>query len=243
MAHHSGAACALPLERLQLNMANPPVAPYCSTSAVYYMVGKKVGSGQADFKPSGTPSKDTVEEWVENASSRIDGALHSAGYYVPLQAMEDETWPDWQTKFMAYFCAVGVASMISDDPTSPTFTNIHTGVRKGISRYRADWNVLIEGLEEKVAREKQRATSLVRALAYSGSNAESLLSIADPPVTAELKGYPHPSDADGLREWTKRSLIYMREQQKGHGPGWDPFSIDFLRSAKSSLGILATRQN
>lgn len=224
-------------------MADPPVAPYCSSSTVYYMVEKQVGAGQGDFLADSIPSKRTVDQWIESIASRINGALQSAGYYVPLQAMTGEAWPDWQTKLMEYFNAVGVASMVSDDPTSPTFVNLQSGVRKGISRYRADWNNLIDGLEINVAQKRIHATSLVRANARPGTNADYLLSYSSPPTTTEMVGYPDSSVGDMLREFTQRKLIYMRTMQAGHEPGADPYSVEYMRNARVNTNTLPTRQN
>jgi hypothetical protein len=213
----------------------PPTAPYCSTPHVYVLRVYIEGVGKEDFNDD---LRRAVEQWIGQIAARMDAAYYGAGYAIPFETVSGETWPDWQTFFLQYMNAVGVASMLGADASQTQIYNLAAGERSSRSRHQIEWETLIGGIEEKVTQKRIAAPSLVSAATRSGSNAEYLLSSPTPPLMSSLLGYNNPRMTDNLREMTWRQIFYSEEITKGNPPdASNPYSLDFLSELKTELGL------
>jgi len=216
----------------------PPTAPYCSTSQVYVLRIYLDNTGAEDFKDEGDPPRWAIEQFIQQISARMDAAYYSAGYAIPFEVVGSESWPEWQTFFLQYMNAVGVASMLGGDAAQTQIYNLAAGERASRSRHQIEWETLIGGIEEKVAQKRLAAPSLIRAATRSGSHAEHLLSSPTPPLLSSLLGYHNPAMTDNLREMTWREIFYNEAKTEGNPPDpGNPYSPDFLSGLKAELGL------
>lgn len=183
-------------------------APYCLSADVRAMLLFLGTIGSADFPTSGTaPIKSQVETLINQIASRIDMAYASVGYSIPFAAISGETWGSFQTSFLGYFNAIGVAALFATPANAPRVADMRARGGSG-NRYLDEWEALIGSVRAIGRREEGEALVLLRASTRVGSAAEYLLSTPYPPLSDYLEGYRDPTLSDGLRDFTNRYREY-----------------------------------
>lgn len=216
----------------------PPTSPYCATTHVYVLRIYQQDMGEEDFQDNGDPPRSAVEQWIRQIAARMDQAFASAGYILPFEAISGETWPEYQTFFLQFMNAAGVASMLGKDAAQTQIYNLAAGERASRSRHQIEWESMINGVEQKIAEKRLRSVSLIRAATRSGSNAEWLLSAPAPPLLPSVQGYRDPAMTDDLREFTLRKIYYIEEITSGNPPDpSNPYSPDYMSGLKAELGL------
>ena len=211
-------------------------APYCTSSDVYLMRIYAHDPGSTDYTEEGTPRKTIIEYWITQMASQIDMAYASAGYEIPFTAISGEDWPTFQTTFLKYFNAVGVASMTGASASSPPVVQIIQGQRVERSFFEVEWSRLVGGAQG-IARHERDNTVLVRAAARVGTPADYMLSDAAPPLTDYLEGYNDPTRHDLLRDFTMRHQNYFAAANLYNQPtALNAASLDYLSLLHQRMG-------
>lgn len=212
-----------------------PSAPYCTSSDVYFMRAYAMDPAASDFPVAGTPRKSVVEYWIDQMASRIDMLYASVGYEIPLAAITGETWPTHQTTFLQYLNAIGVASIIGGNASTPPVVSFVGGRRESRSFYEHEWMQLMEDI--RTIKDRNPGSTLIRAATLSGTGADYLLTEAMPPLTDWLEGYTDPTHFDTLRTFTKRWQGYMTAINQDNLPSAiNTGSIDYLYVLHNRLG-------
>jgi len=94
-----------------------PTAPFSSTKQIaYLMLGMFQNAdqiGDPDFTSTGVPSPTIVTALRTMKSAEVQMEFAAVGYKIPFQELSGESWPDFQTNFLALLEATGVASQIT----------------------------------------------------------------------------------------------------------------------------------
>lgn len=211
-------------------------APYCTSSDVYLMRIYAHDPGSTDYTEEGTPRKTVVEYWITQMASQIDMAYASAGYEIPFTARSGEDWPTFQTTFLKYFNAVGVASMTGADASSPPIVQIIQGRRVERSFFEVEWSRMIGGTQG-IARNERDNTVLLRAAARVGTPADYMLGDVSPPLMDHLEGYDDPTKYDLLRDFTRRNQNYFNAMNLNNQPtSINAGSLDYLYLLHKRMG-------
>lgn len=89
-------------------------APFCLSSDVAMYHPVLLQDSLSDFEDDlSTPSKTEVDAFIVSISNAILMRLAQGGWYVPLQDLDGETWPDHQTEMLKLMTIVGVGFFIS----------------------------------------------------------------------------------------------------------------------------------
>lgn len=164
-----------------------PVAPFCESTDVAIFFPELKGA--ADFTSKDdpfptTPTKETVDSCISFASAHIAIAFRQAGYVLPFAALSDETWPDDQTTYLKFLCAIGAASLAGGYALSAT------------PKRKKEQDAFQAMYAEEMARvydARTKTTSLrFRAEHYRGTPAELAVSEPFAPVSDHLEGYYDP---------------------------------------------------
>ena len=219
-----------------------PSAPYCTSSDVYVMRHLMIDPSRTDYTSQDTPPKTTIETWIEQIAAQIDMMYSVAGYTVPFEEESSGSWPSYQTTFLKYFNAVGVAAMLGSDANTPTVTEFIRGMRVDQSMYLREWNRLSQGVMGLVRGEIDGAVVLRGASVRCGSPAEKATSSPTPPLMDIIMGYYDPTRADMLRDFTKRYQTYWQNLNLYNQPSMsNAWSIEYLLLLKDRLGIDITQ--
>lgn len=215
-----------------------PSAPYCSTGDVYLLSLYAHDIAKTDFDAETKIKPAVVTTWISQVASQIDAAYSAAGYEIPLTAISGEDWPAWQTTFLKYFNAIGVASILGGNSTTPPPV-LFIGGKRATNRsfYEAEWMRLIDDFQ--VMRDGGRPQYvLIRASTRVGTLADRMLTDPSPPLSNFLEGYVDPGDFDYLRDFTKRYEHFMDYMTDGNPPTWDNRdSLHFMALTHTRLGL------
>jgi hypothetical protein len=88
--------------------------PYSSKETVNVLFPQGPQFGAGGFSASSKPNDSVVFFYLNMTASAVDMALNQAGYYLPLEPIEGETWPVSQSYFMDYLTGLGTVGLIGN---------------------------------------------------------------------------------------------------------------------------------
>lgn len=184
----------------------------------------------------GIPKRSVVDYWITTCASRMDMKFASVGYEIPLTARSGETWPTHQTAFLKYMNAIGVASFMGADASTPPIVAFVGGNRVERSFYEYEWTQLMGSFD--LIKQHQPGDALIRASTRAGTPADYLLTDASPPLTDFLEGYNDPTRWEPLRDFTTRHKYYAAELLKDNAPSTaTPGSWEWLYWLHYRMGL------
>ena len=215
-----------------------PTAPYCESDDVKDFLLFLGTIGASNFPVEGMPPfRKDIEALVTKVASRIDMAYASVGYYVPFEAKTGESWPDYQTTFLGYLNAIGVASLFSRPADSPQIADMRSGGRRGKQGTVDEWETLKMSIAAIGKRDESNAQALLRAKARPGTAADWMLSAAYPPLSDFIEGYRDPTRDDLLRKFTNRYREFMHYNESLiDSPKVNPQSVEWLSLWHYNMG-------
>lgn len=89
-----------------------PVSPF-TTSDMVALFQRNLIDGQTDFSPLTVLPDSTIDKFILLVSGSVSMKFLAAGYVLPFQVLDGETWPDHQTQFLELITCLGVCSLIS----------------------------------------------------------------------------------------------------------------------------------
>ncbi len=89
------------------------IFPY-STPATVSLLMASNPAWSSGFNILTKPDGETVEYFIKMVASAVDMRLMQAGYIIPLEALDGETWPESQTYFLDYLVGLGAAGLIGN---------------------------------------------------------------------------------------------------------------------------------
>ena len=87
-------------------------APYADSEMVA-LLQKNLVLGATDFTAKSPLPKNNLDNILIWVSSAVDMQLNQAGYLIPLQDLDGETWPTHQTAYLQLVTILGAIAMIS----------------------------------------------------------------------------------------------------------------------------------
>jgi len=212
-------------------------APYCRSGDVYLMRVYAHDPNATDYTEEGAPRKTVVKFWIDQIASQIDMAYSSVGYDIPLTNRSGEPWPTFQTTFLQYFNAIGVAAMTGADASAPPVVQFIAGRRVERSFFEYEWMRLIDGTKAIGTSEIDNIV-LVRATTRVGSRADFALTDPMPPLSDYLEGYNDPTQYDKLREFTMRHQYYNEQANLYNQPSpANAGSLNYMYLLHQRLGL------
>lgn len=180
-----------------------PSAPYCESTdvAVFfidYLKGATDFTSKDDALPT-KPSLEVVNQSIAFVSTHVEVAFRQAGYVVPFAALDSETWPDDQTSYLKFVCAIGTTSLAGGFALSST------------PKRKKEGNVFQELYAEEMAKIFDIRTGVsslrFRAAHYLGTAAEKAVREPYAPMTDHLENYHDPMREYPLKEMVDKMLI------------------------------------
>lgn len=145
-------------------------SPY-ATSNLVALLQKNLLMGATDFTPASQVPKEYIDQFLIWASAAIDMQLGQAGYLIPLQDLDGETWPVHQTAWLQLVACLGAITLVA--PTLKPAPAIGPG-RVGSSESIAKTAYQME-LDRIYNIQTNRTQIRLRAKFYRGTPAELAL--------------------------------------------------------------------
>lgn len=192
--------------------------PYANSMQVGVLVPNLLKGGD-DFDYVETfPKKGQVETVLHWISNQIDNQFAQAGYIMPFQVIDEESWPDHQTFYLEMITALGTAAyvgqwILNPAPALNTGRNVNTG-----NVYQNMFNEELKKIYNPANPFGTRSIIRFRAKTYSGTEAE--YSVREPvgPSLDYMVGKMNPEDALSFLYYTdlKHNLQMSVELEYGY---------------------------
>ena len=182
--------------------------PY-ATSAQVAMLIPNLMNGNTDFDDSKTnPKKSQVDQYLNWISTQIDMQFSQAGYVLPLTTLDGETWPTYQTEYLALVCSMGAAALTGGHVLKPAPA---LSPSKGSSSGNIYQDMYNEELKKIFDSFSKISSIRFRAKYYASTPAEK--SIIEPygPNIDFLSGDMNPEDFSMLEQYTNLKYNITRQ--------------------------------
>lgn len=206
-----------------------PSKPYTTTAQVAMLIPVLLNNA-TDFSTTTTPKKAQVEQYITWVSNQIDMQFQQAGYIMPFQSLDDETWPEHQTYYLQLIAALGSAALTGGHVLKPA-PAISTG--RGVSTGNIYQDLYNQELKKVYSNgsgygiNSETSSIRFRCKAYSGSVAEKSVREPTGPTLDYIEGKMSPEDFLMFSDYTQlRNNIsnYMIINYDGVTPlNWNDF--------------------
>lgn len=164
--------------------------PYTTNASVNLLFAQGPQFNGGGFSAVSKPTDNVVNYYINWVASAVDMSLNQAGYYLPLEPIEGETWPTSQSYFLDYLVALGSTGLIGN--------TLRPAPSMGPGTESSPGNIFYQQYNTWTAR-LSSGTMGLRAKFRPGSVAERfLLSPRGPLWSADDSDYTDMSDVVGF---------------------------------------------
>lgn len=175
-----------------------PTKPYSVSSQVGLLLNPLMNNS-LDFTENTTPKKSAVDQYLVWISNQIDLQFAQAGYIVPFQILDGESWYEHQTMYLELVCALGAAALAGGHVLKPAPALSPGRGNSSGNIYQDLYNTELTKIYDRFTKQ---STVRFRAKAFSGTPAE--YSIREPvgPNLDYIAGKMHAEDFIGFQAYT-----------------------------------------
>ena len=209
-----------------------PNKPYAVSAQVALLLPNLMNS-KTDFDDNTTIKKSAVDQYLTWISNEIDLQFQQAGYVVPFQELDGESWPEHQNYYLELLASLGAAALTGGHVLKPAPALTPGRGNSSGNIYQDMYNLELRKIWDAFA---QRTDIRFRCKAYAGSKAEWSISEPTGPYVDYMVGRMNPEDFLLFEDYTilRNSITdYITYAYGSLGPlNWTDFH-----------GIVANRLN